>query len=90
MREECRKRRGELEAVSRRVEGYFRQHDPELGTMALDILDQARRGRDSVLAAFDEPRPDWPSIARGDLARPSKGSRSRRTRPRSTSGATSS
>ena len=65
VREECHKRRGELEAVSRRAEEFFRQYDPELSTMALDILDQARRGRDSVLAAFDEPRPDWPSLRDG-------------------------
>ena len=65
MRDECRQRRGELEAASRRVEGYFRQNDPLVSTMALDILDQARRGRDAVLAAFEQPRPDWPSLRDG-------------------------
>src|SRR5262249_11332386 len=38
---------------------------PVVGAMALDILDQARRGRDAVLEAFEQPRPDWPSLRDG-------------------------
>jgi hypothetical protein len=65
VRDECRRRRGELDAASRRVEGYVRQNDPMVSTMALDILDQARYGRDAVLDAFEQPRPDWPSLRDG-------------------------
>src|SRR5262249_17832673 len=63
--DECRRRRGELDAASRRVEGYVRQNDPMVSSMALDILDKARHGRDAVLDAFEQPRPDWPSLRDG-------------------------
>ncbi len=65
VRDECRKRREELEATGRRVEAGFRQNDALIGTMALDILEEARRGRDAVLSAFEHPRPDWPSLREG-------------------------
>ncbi len=65
LRDECRRRRGELDAASRRVDGYFHQNDSLVSTMALDLLDQAGRGRDSVLGAFDQPRPDWPALRDG-------------------------
>lgn len=65
VRDECRRRRGDLDAATRRVEGAFRENDPMVGTMALQILDEARRGRDAVLNAFDRPQPDWPSIREG-------------------------
>ncbi|MHB1558622.1 MAG: TPM domain-containing protein [Isosphaeraceae bacterium] len=65
IRDECRKRRDELEAVSRQVEDVFRRNDPQVGTMALDLLGEARRNRDAVLAASERPRPDWPSVREG-------------------------
>ena len=65
VRDECRRRRGELDAAIRRVEGDFRQNDPMISTMALDILDQARHAREAVLDAFERPRPDWPSLRDG-------------------------
>jgi septation ring formation regulator EzrA len=64
-RDECRRRRGELETLGRRVEAEFRQHDPMVSTMALDVLEKARGVRDAVLAAFEEPRPDWPAVRDG-------------------------
>ena len=45
VRAECQKRRAELEAVGRRVEGYFRQHDQAVGEIALGSLDSALRGQ---------------------------------------------
>lgn len=65
IRDECRKRRNELEAASRKVEDVFRRNDPLVGTMALDLLAEARRNRDAVLAASERPRPDWPSVREG-------------------------
>jgi hypothetical protein len=63
-RGECQKRRGELEALDRRVEGYFRQHDAVVGEMARGSLDSALRAREDVLAGFGESRPDWPAVGR--------------------------
>ncbi len=65
VRAECRKRRDELEAASRQVEDVFRRNDPLVGSMALDLLGEARRNRDAVLAASERPRPDWPSVREG-------------------------
>ncbi len=65
MRDECRKRRDELEAAARRVEDVFRRNDSLVSTMAVDLLGEARRNRDAVLAAGDRPRPDWTSIREG-------------------------
>jgi hypothetical protein len=62
VRDECRRRRGELEALGRRVEGYFRQYDPRIGRMAREQLEEATRGREQVTAGFDDPRPDWPAV----------------------------
>ncbi len=59
---ECQKRRGELEMVGRRVEAYFRQHEQAVGEIAPGSLDGALRGLEEALAAFQEPRPDWPSV----------------------------
>jgi septation ring formation regulator EzrA len=64
-RDECRRRRGELETVSRRVDAEFRQHDPIVSTMTLDVLDKARGVKDAVLAGFEQPRPDWPALLDG-------------------------
>ncbi len=64
VRGECQKRRGELEALDRRIEGYFRQHDPVVGEMARGSLDSALRGREEALAGFGESRPDWPAVGR--------------------------
>ena len=61
VRTECQKRRGELEAVGRRVEGYFRQHDQAIGEIAMGSLDSALRGREEALSGFQGARPDWPS-----------------------------
>jgi hypothetical protein len=63
LRAECQKRRGELETVGRRVEGYFRQHDQAVGELARESLDTALRGREEVLAGFEGSRPDWPSVS---------------------------
>jgi hypothetical protein len=63
-RDECRKRRGELEALGRRVEGYFHQHDDAIGELARGSLDTAVRARDEALAGLEDPRPDWPAAGR--------------------------
>jgi hypothetical protein len=63
LRAECQKRRGELETVGRRVEGYFRQHDQAVGELARGSLESALRGREEVLAGFQGARPDWPSVS---------------------------
>ncbi len=63
-RAECQKQRGELETRARRVEGYFRQHDPLVGEIARGSLDSALRARDEVLAGFGESRPDWSAVGR--------------------------
>jgi septation ring formation regulator EzrA len=65
VRDECRRLRGELDAAIRRVEDDFRRNDRKVSAMALDILDQARRAREVVLDAFEQPRPDWPSLRDG-------------------------
>lgn len=65
VRDECRKRRDELEAASRKVDEVFRRNDPLVSTMALDLLGEARRNCDAVLAASERPRPDWPSVREG-------------------------
>jgi hypothetical protein len=64
IRAECQKRRGEMEAIGRRVEGYFRQHDQAVGEIALGSRDSALRDREEVLAGFQGPRSDWPSVSR--------------------------
>ena len=65
IRGECQKRRADLETRARRVEGYFRQHDPIIGAMARNSLDAANRARDQALAQMEEPRADWPAIRQG-------------------------
>jgi septation ring formation regulator EzrA len=65
LRDDSRRRRGELEALARRVEGYFRQNDPLVSAVVRDVFDKAGRVRDSVQAAFDQPRPDWPALRDG-------------------------
>ncbi|HZW31691.1 MAG TPA: hypothetical protein VFF52_13345 [Isosphaeraceae bacterium] len=61
----CQKRRGELEALARRVEGYFRQHDSILGAMARNSLDAASQARDQTFARMEAPQPDWPAVGQG-------------------------
>ncbi len=56
-RSECQKRRGELEALDRRVEGYFRQHDPIVGEIARGSLDSALRAGRRSWPASGRPGP---------------------------------
>jgi uncharacterized membrane protein YgcG len=62
LRGECQRRRGELEALGRRVASSLRQHDPILGAMAHDSLAAALEAQDRVLGQMDDPRPDWPAV----------------------------
>jgi chromosome segregation ATPase len=62
VRNECQKRRSELETRSRQVERYLREQDRLIGEIARGSLASALQRQEQVLAQFSEPRPDWPAV----------------------------